>query len=81
MSSSRAKGLSNRQSEIMESTLGEYQAGFWPNRSTVHNIFTQRQMYEKCCEHNTELHNVFIDFNQAFDSINRSTITQALNEM
>ena len=38
-------------------------------------------MYEKCYEHNIELHNVFIYFNQAFDSINRSTITQALKEM
>jgi len=73
--------LSNRLSEIMESKLGEYQAGFWPNRSTVDNIFTLRQMCEKCYEHNIELHNVFIDFNQAFDSINRSTVIQALKEM
>jgi len=57
------------------------QAGFRPNRSTVDSIFTLRQMYEKCYEHNIELHNVFIDFNQAFDSINRSTIIQALKEM
>ena len=73
--------LSNRLSEIMESKLGEYQAGFRPNRSTVDNIFILRQMYENCYEHNIELHNVFIDFNQAFDSINRSTIIQALKEM
>ena len=38
-------------------------------------------MYEKCYEHNIELHNVFIDFNQAFDFINRSTIIQALKEL
>jgi len=65
----------------MESKLGEYQAGFRPNRSKVDNIRTLRQMYEKCYEHNNELHDVFIDFNQAFDSINRSTIIQALKEM
>jgi hypothetical protein len=38
-------------------------------------------MYEKCHEHNIELHNSFIDFNQAFNSIKRSTIIQALKEM
>jgi len=38
-------------------------------------------MYEKCYEHNIELHNAFIDLNQAFDFINRSTIIQALKEM
>jgi len=73
--------LSNRLSEIMESKLGEYQAGFRPNRTTVDNIFTLRKMYEKCYEHNTELHSILIDFNQAFDSINRRTIIQAIKEM
>jgi hypothetical protein len=65
----------------MEGKLGEYQMGFRPNRSTIDNIFTLRQMYEKCYEHNIELHNTFIDFNQAFDSINRSTVITVLKEM
>ena len=69
--------LRNRLSEMTESKLGEYQAGFRPNRSTVDTIFTLSQMCEKCYEHNIELHNTFRDFNQAFDSINRSTIIQA----
>ena len=37
-------------------------------------------MYEKCYEH-IELHNAFIDFNQAFESINRSTVIKVLKEM
>ena len=73
--------LRNRLSEMTESKLGEYQAGFRPSRSTVDNIITQSQMCEKCYEHNIELHNTFIDFNKTFDSINRSTIIQALKEM
>jgi len=73
--------LSNRLSEIMESKLGEYQAGFRPNRSTVDNIFILGQMHEKCYEHIIQLHNTFTDFNHAIDSINRSTIIQALKEM
>jgi hypothetical protein len=70
--------LFNRISEIMEDKLREYQMGFRPNRSTVDNIFILRQMYEKCYEYNIELHNAFIDFNQAFDSINRSTVAKVL---
>ena len=57
--------LCNKLSEIMEGKLGEYQTRFWPKRSTVDNIFILRQMYEKCYEHNIELNNAFIDFNQA----------------
>jgi hypothetical protein len=40
--------LCNKLSEIMEGKLGEYQTGFWPNRSTVDNIFILCQMYENC---------------------------------
>jgi len=49
--------------------------------STIDNIFILRQIYEKRHEYNIELHNVFIDFNQAFDSIHRSTVTKVLKEM
>ena len=38
-------------------------------------------MYEKCYEYNIELHDVFMDFNQTFDSINRSTVIKVLKEM
>jgi hypothetical protein len=76
-----ATDLSNRLSEIMESKLGEYQARFRPNRSRVDNIFILCQMYEKYYEHNIELQKAFIDINQAFDSLKRSTIIQALKEM
>jgi hypothetical protein len=65
----------------MEGKFGEYQMGFRPNRSTVDNVFILRQMYERCYEYNIELHNTFIDFNRAFDSINRSTVIKVLKEM
>jgi hypothetical protein len=65
----------------MEGKLGEYQTEFRPNKSRVDNIFILRQMYEKCYEYHNELHNAFIDFNQAFDSINRSTVIKVLKEM
>jgi len=76
-----ATTLCKKLTEIMEGKLGEYQMGFRPDRSTIDNIFTLRQIYEKCHGYNIELYNVFIDFNQAFDSINRNTVTKVLKEM
>ena len=60
--------LNNRLSKIVESKLSDIQSGFRPNRSTRDNIFIVRQTFEKCYEYNIDLHNMFIDYTQAFDS-------------
>ena len=65
---------------MVEHKIGEYQMGFRPNRSTINNIFLIRQIYETCNEYNIELHNVFVDFMQAFDSVNRSMIPECLEQ-
>ena len=65
---------------MVEHKIGEYQMGFRPNRSTIDYIFIICQIYEKCHEYNIELHNVFMDFMQAFDSVNRSTIPECLKQ-
>ena len=72
--------LHNRICTVVEHKIGEYQMGFRPNRSTIDNIFIIHQIYEKCHEYNIELHNVFVDFMQAFDSVNRSTIHECLKQ-
>jgi hypothetical protein len=54
--------------------------GFRQNRSTIYNIFMIHQIYEKCHKYNTELHNVFVDFMQAFESVNRSMIAECLKQ-
>jgi hypothetical protein len=69
--------LYNRLSEIIEPEIGNYQMGFRRNRSTI-NIFIVRQIYEKCHEYNIELHNIFVDFSQAFDTVNRDVIYNSL---
>jgi len=51
---------------MVESKLEDCQTGFHPNRSTIDNIFIVKQITEKCHEFNTELHNVFINYTQAF---------------
>ena len=68
----------NRLQRYSELTLGEYQAGFRPNRSTVDQIHTVRQILEKCYEFGTELHNIFIDFKQAFDKVSRPKMYESL---
>jgi hypothetical protein len=39
--------LNQRLADIVEPTLGDYQSGFRPNRSTIDNIFTLSQIIEK----------------------------------
>jgi len=63
--------LYNRLRVYAEEILGGYQCGFRANRSTIDHIFTIRQTQEKTHEYNIHLHNLFLDFKQAFDSLNR----------
>jgi hypothetical protein len=52
--------------------------GFRPGRSTIDNIHIVRQISEKCYEYNINLHNLFIDFSQAFDAVNRDKFFEYL---
>jgi len=52
--------------------------GFKPNRPTIDNVFIGRQIYEKCYEYNIDLHIIFIDFSQAFGTVNRDVIYNSL---
>jgi len=72
--------LNNRLSKIVDSKLSEAQAGFRPNRSTLGNIFIICQTFEKCHEYNIDIHNIFVEYVQAFDCINRNKVIDSLNE-
>jgi hypothetical protein len=52
--------------------------GFRPDRSTTDNMFTLRQIFEKCHEYNIDLYNIFVDYTQAFDFVNRNKIIESL---
>ncbi|XP_055388146.1 uncharacterized protein LOC129616516, partial [Condylostylus longicornis] len=61
-----------------EEIIGEYQCGFRNQRSTVDQIYLLKQNMEKCYEFGQDLHILFIDFQQAFDGVNRNKIVQSL---
>jgi sorting nexin-29 len=47
----------------------------------MYNIFITRQILENYYEYNTEIHVLFIDFKQAFDSVDRQKTIQILQEL
>ena len=49
--------------------IGDQQFGFRRNRSTIDRIFCIRQILEKKWEYNEEVHQLFIDFKKAYDSV------------
>jgi hypothetical protein len=51
---------------------------FRPDRPTNINIVIIRQIFKKCYKYNFELYNVFIDYTQAFDSIDRYKVLESL---
>jgi sorting nexin-29 len=73
--------LNERLKIITEKIIGEYQCGFHRNKSTFDHIFILRQMIEKHNEHGLDLYMLFIDFKQAFDSMNREGLYGAMDKM
>jgi sorting nexin-29 len=63
--------INKRLNQYAEELIGEYQNGFHNNRATTDNIFVMHQIFEKCHEYNFELYILYIDFKQAFDTVNR----------
>ena len=73
--------LYQRLSPYMESTVGEYQGGFRVGRSTTDQLFSIRQILEKCKEYNIELHQLFVDFKAAYDSVIRRKLWRVMEEL
>ena len=60
--------------------IGIHQFGFWRNRSTTDHIFCIHQIHEKKWEYNEAVHQLFIDFKKANDSVRREVLYDILIE-
>jgi hypothetical protein len=63
-----------RLTTALDKTLREEQAGFRQDRSCTDHIATVRIIIEQSLEWQTPLYSVFIDFQKAFDNVNRDVI-------
>lgn len=72
--------LFRRLSPLASRFVGSYQAGFTDGRSTTDQIFTLRQILQKCREHQVPIHHLFIDFRAAYDTIDRTQLWRIMDE-
>ena len=70
--------LLERMKKEVEAILRDEQAGFRQERSCTYQIATLRMILEQSLEWNTSLYVVFIDYEKAFDSVDRSTLWKLL---
>jgi hypothetical protein len=70
----------DRISGILETGIRKEQAGFRPNRSCIVQINTLRIIIEQSLEFQSRLYLLFVDYQKAFDSVDRRWIWKALEE-
>jgi sorting nexin-29 len=63
-----------------DETIGDHQCGFRRNMSTTDQMFYIHQMLEKKWEYNVTVHQQFIDFKKAYDSVRREALYNILSE-
>ena len=70
--------LLNRMREAIDTQLRDQQAGFRKERSCTDQIATLRIIVEQSLEWNSPLYINFIDYEKAFDSVDRNTLWKLL---
>jgi hypothetical protein len=63
-----------RLTPYVNKIIGDQQCGFRCNRSTTDQIFYIHQRLEKKWEYNGTVHQLFIDFRKAYDSVKREVL-------
>ena len=58
----------------IDNKLRQEQACFKKGRGTTEQIFILRNIIEQCIEWNASLYVYFVDFEKAFDSVDRSVV-------
>ncbi|KAJ4427400.1 hypothetical protein ANN_25021 [Periplaneta americana] len=72
--------LLRRLTPYVDEIIGDHQCGFRRNRSTIDQIFCIRQIMEKKWEYKDTVHQLFIDFKKAYDSVKREVLYDILIE-
>ncbi|KAJ4433909.1 hypothetical protein ANN_16222 [Periplaneta americana] len=72
--------LLRRLTPYVDEIIGDHQCGFRRNRSTIDQIFCIRQILEKKWEYKGTVHQLFIDFKKAYDSVKREILCDILME-
>ena len=72
--------LLSRLTPYAEEIIGDHQCGFQRNTSTTDHLFCIRQIFEKKWECNEAVHQLFIDFKKAYDSVRREVYYNILME-
>lgn len=67
-----------RINPYVEEIVGSYQCGFRRGKSTTDHVFALRQIMSKYYEFGKDLHLVFVDYKQAYDSVDREELWKAL---
>ena len=75
-----SNNLLSRLTPYAEETIGDHQRGFRRNRSITDHIFCIRQILEKKWEYNDAVHQLFIDFKKAYDSVGREILYNIIIE-
>jgi hypothetical protein len=75
-----SKILLVRLTPFVNEIIGDHQCGFRHNRSTMDQIFYIQQILEKKWEYNGTVHQLFIDFKKACDSVKREVLYNILLE-
>jgi sorting nexin-29 len=64
----------------VEEITGDYQCGFRKGRSTTYQIFCLRMILEKACEYKVDIHQLYIDYKQTYDTIHRAELVEIMKE-
>jgi hypothetical protein len=62
----------------IDQIIGDHQCGFRRNRSTTDQIFCIRKILEKKWEYNETVHQLFIYFKKAYDSVSKEVLYNTL---
>ena len=72
--------LVSRLTPYIDDIIGDHQCGFRRNRSTIDQIFSIRQILEMKWEYNGTVHQLYVDFKKAYDSVKRKKLYSPIDK-